>query len=193
VADGAEADGAEEGAWATTNGAGAAFVFGAAGAGALFLAGGLGGWNRPGIEITVGWCRPEDARVGGTAARASDRPAGGFSCTTPAAASVSPPLPLRITRLPAGMVTVAPRATDTVPSGPMVAPGIVMACEMTVSTTFPEEFLAARTVLTWKSAWCEVLLLPDTRIAVPRPAMPASAKTANDLIRDIPTSAETDL
>ena len=191
VADGAAAGGVEDGAWATTKGTGAAF--GAAGAGVLFAGGGLGGWNRLGIAITAGWCERVGGAFGASAASASDRPGDAFWCTTPAAASVSPPPPLRTTRLPAGMVTVAPRATDTVPSGPMVAPGIVIACEITVSTTFPDEFFAATTVLTRNSLVCEVLLLPDNRIAVTRPAMPASAKTVSDLIRDIPTSAGRDL
>jgi hypothetical protein len=115
---------------------------------------GWGGWKRRGIAIIAGRCQPADGRTGGTAAcgasaaSAADRPEDTFWWTTPAAASVRPPLPLRITRLPAGIVTVAPRATDTVPSGPIVAPGIVIACEMTVSTTFPDGLLAATTVLT---------------------------------------------
>jgi hypothetical protein len=132
-------------------------------------------------------------RDGASAANVPDRSGDAFWCTTPAAASVRPPLPLRTTRLPAGIVTVAPRAIDTVPSGPMVAPGIVIAWEITVSTTFPDEFCAATTVLTCSSPLCDVELLPDTTIAVTRPPMPASVTTAIDLMRIIPTSAGKDL
>jgi len=155
--------------------------------------GGWGGWKRRGIEMVVEPCEPvrgwigEMAAFGASDASGCDRPGDAFCFTAPVAASVRPPLPLRITRLPAGMVTVAPRATDTVPSRPMVAPGIVIACEMTVCTTFPDGLFVATIVLTCSCAVCDVLLLSDTRVAVMRPARTAADTSANDLIR-IPTS-----